>query len=280
MTEFTPGSPGSPNTNMPFTNMLLNAEQFQRENNPDQPVERPAMVQFIMDQESAVATDFTEGRISEKEFNDFKELSQERADATREGIRDAFEPFVEDINSWKDETSSSIGSFMEEHGAEAEKLAKVSDEQAVTRFEVSLGLAADTLGLTVESADALLERLPPHLHDIMNSLEEGVNGSAHDLLAARGELGSAGEHDLDAESDRLEILAPAFEAEFEAARESMDVAFERIDQQFDDARDVVDAIRDYADAHPDVTIEVVVERTIEDPNLEDRIEDDTGVTSA
>lgn len=266
---------------MPYTTALLEGEAEQRREHPELAgQDRHPLSQFIIDQETAVARDFHEGRISQEEFDAFKALSQERVDTLREGLVEDIGELGEDVQAWEDRFSVSLQDFKAEHHDEMDRLVETARVRELDGADMSLKLAADVLGVTVDAADNLFERLPPHVHDLLDTLEDRTTEAAQDLLDARGELSSSAAHDLERDQGRLDELMPVVEAEFDTAHEGVDAGFDRIDAEFDKAHDVVEAARDHAALDPDLTVEQMPWRTIEDPALREEMENDTGVVES
>ena len=260
---------------MPFTTTLLeseaevNAEEGSR-------IERHDLMQFIIDQETAVAKDYLNGDISEQEFNDFKEFSENRLESVQEAIGKEIEELEEDGEEWQSDFVSSLEAFGKEHGQEVLQLVEISKERDLEANDLSLHLISDVMKVGVDGIDELYEILPPHLHDIVNVFEEQVLETAHDMVDARAELSSADEHNLDRDRAELEAIEPTVEAEFDELHEAIDTEFERIDVEIGHAQEFIDTAREHAELDPETTVEHMPYQTIEDYDLMEQTEDETG----
>lgn len=215
---------------MPYTTLILEAEAAAAKENPElagQP--RNDLAQFIIDQETAVARDFHAGLISQDEFDAYKEKSQDLLDATTERLEGEVDELLEDVDDWADDFEVSVKDFAAEHEGEFTELVELAKTQEISAKDISLDLVADTLGVTVNGIDSLLERLPPHIHDLIDVVKEDSINNAQELLEARGELSSAEDHNLDRDAERLETIEPVLEANIDEAHESIDRDFEQVD---------------------------------------------------
>lgn len=260
---------------MPFTNILLESEAEMAAEDGNR-VERHEVMQFIIDQETAVAKDYLNGDISEQEFNDFKEFSETRLESLQDAIGKEVDELEEDGEDWQSDFVSSIEAFGKEHGQEVLQLVEISEERDLTASDLSLHLVSDALKMGVDGIDQLYEILPPHLHDIVDVLEVEILDTAHDMVEARADLSSADEHNLDGDRAELEAIAPTLEAEFDDAHEAIDTVFERIDVEIEHVKEVVDTAREHAELDPETTVEHMPYQTIEDYDLMEQTEDETG----
>ncbi|MEO0421050.1 MAG: hypothetical protein AAF184_01860 [Pseudomonadota bacterium] len=266
---------------MPFTTMILEAEAAER-NNPEAPPqeERSDLAQFIIDQETAVARDYHAGLITKEEFEGYKADAQDRFDNMVDKLSTEIEEFGDDFEDWGKDFEVSVKDFADEHGGEIESIVDLAKTRELEAKDVSLHLMADAMGLGVDGVDDLLERMPPHLHDIVDALGEETVGVAHHLLDAREELSSADQHDLSRDEARLEEIEPVFEAQIDEAHEGIDQDFERIDNDLGIVQDYVEAAQDHGENYPELTVEHMPYRTTEDYDLPEQIEDETGITDA
>lgn len=264
---------------MPYTTAILASEAADNREHPENAgLPRHEVAQFIIDQETAVARDFHEGRISEAEFNAFKEKSQELLDASIEKMDTELEEFEDDLSDWGKDFEVSVNAFSDEHKVEIKELTDLANAGEMTKEDVSLHLVGDVIALNVDGIDDLLERLPPHLHDVVNTIRDETLGNAHDLLEARGELSSADEHDLAKEEATLDSIEPVFEADIDEVHEAIDHDFERIDQAIGDVQDYVEDVQEHGERNPELTVEHMPTRHVDDYDLPEQIEDETGIT--
>lgn len=260
---------------MPFTNTLLEGEAEMNAEQGHQG-ERHDLMQFIIDQETAVAKDYLNGDISEQEFNDFKEFSENRLESLQEAIGKEVEELEESGEEWQSDFVSSLEAFGKEHNSEVLQLVEISKERDLEASDLSLHLISDAMKVGVDGIDQLYEILPPHLHDIVDVLEVEVLETAHDMVDARAELSSADEHNLDGDRAELEAIEPTVEAEFDAVHESIDTDFERIDVEIERAKEFVDTAQEHAELDPETTVEHMPYQTIEDYDLMEQTEEETG----
>lgn len=266
---------------MPYTTALLEAEAQDNKDHPEnagQP--RHELAQFIIDQETAVARDYHDGKISEAEFNAFKERSQEMLDASIEKFDTEIEEFEDDVSDWGDDFEVSVNAFSDEHKVEIKELTDLAKTDEIEGKDISLHLLGDAMALTVDGVDDLLERVPPHLHDVVNVVRDETLGNARELMEARGELSSADEHDLSRDEEKLEAIEPVFEADVEDTHEAIDDEFERIDNAISDVQDYVGDVQEHGERNPELNVEHMPTRHVDDYDLPEQIEDDTGITEA
>lgn len=266
---------------MPYTTMILENEAYMAKEYPDaEHADRHPLAQFIIDQETAVARDYIEGRISETEFEAFKEASQAQIDELGERVEKEMEELQADGEDWAEDYGKSVEAFVTEHKGEIEHITDVAATRELEASDLSLHLVADYLGTSVDGVDKLMEKLPPHLHDIVDVLESGTLESAHELVDARAELSSADEHDLRGEREALEVIEPTFEAEMDVVHEDIDASFEKIDQTFEVVQGEIDVAREHAEMNPDTTVEHFPYKITEDYDAMDDMEEETGVSQA
>ncbi len=262
---------------MPYTTMILESEAEFLKENPDAVAgDRHPLAQFIIDQETAVAQDYAAGKISEAEFNDFKALSEGRIEAMQDSLEKEIDELSEDGEAWADDFVKELEGFGSEHKAEIEKLVETAKERDLEACDVSLHLAADYLGTTFEGVDKLFEMLPPHLHDVIDVIENETLDTAHAMVDAREELDSAEEHNLDGERAELEEIQPVFEAQIDDVHEAIDDSFDRIDADIEKAKDFADTAREHAELNPDTTVEHFPYQITEDYDAIDQMEEDVG----
>lgn len=266
---------------MPYTTAILEAEaEANREHPGSRGEERHELAQFLIDQETAVVRDYLEGRISQEEFEDFKSLGEKELQDLRDRAETEVEELEEDFEDWGETLNVEVQAFAEEHGAEVTNLVETSQVRELTSQDLSLHMASDLLGLGVNAVDDALERLPPHIHDLLDVVEEETLDSAHKMLDARAELSSADAHDLAGERETLEGVEETFETEIHEAHEDVDTAFERMDQELEHAKETVATAQQHAELDPAATIEQMPYKTIEADEVQEQIEDETGVTDA
>ncbi len=265
---------------MPYTTMILENEAAAANEYPDaQTEDRHPLAQFIIDQETAVARDYIEGRISETEFAAFKETSQARLDELGDRVETELDELEEEGESWAEDYGKSVDAFVAEHKGEVDRLEEVANTRELTSSDVSLHLVADYLGTTVDGVDKLLEKLPPHLHDVIDVIESETLESAHELVDARAELSSADAHDIDGERETLEAIEPTFEAEIDEVHEEIDASFERMDQAFEVVQGEIDVAKEHAEMNPDATVEHFPYKITDDYDAIDEMEQETGIAN-
>lgn len=263
---------------MPYTTALLEAEAQDNKDHPEsanQP--RHELAQFIIDQETAVARDFHDGKISQSEFDAFKEKSQEMLDTSIEKFDKEIEEFEDDVSDWGDDFEVSVNAFSDEHKVEIKELTDLAKTDEIEGKDISLHLLGDAMALTVDGVDDLLERVPPHLHDVVNVVRDETLGNARELMEARGELSSAEEHDFSRDEEKLDTIEPVFEADIEDTHEAIDDGFERIDNAISDVQDYVGDVQEHGERNPELNVEHMPTRHVDDYDLPEQIEDDTGI---
>ena len=262
---------------MPYTTIILENEAAYANAYPDaQTGDRHPIAQYIIDQETAVARDFLEGKISEAEFNNFKELSEARIESMGERLEAEMDELGEDADVWIKEFGGELVKLEKEHGAEIGKLAEKLESGDLKASDVSLHLAADMMGTVFEGVDKLNDMLPPHVHDLFEVVETEILETAHDMVDAREELSSADEHNLDRDREVLEEIEPIVEAEFDQAHEEVDEHFERQDADIERAQEAIDVAKEHAELNPDISVEYAPYQITEDYDAIDQMEEEVG----
>ena len=262
---------------MPYTTAILKGEAESNRENPEQRgEERHPVSQFLMDQETAVARDYHDGKITKEEFESFKELSAQKLESLQDRVETETDELDEDLEDWENDLGVEVKAFADEHGKELGDIVDVAKVRELSPDDLSLHMTSDLLGMSIDALDGVLERLPPHIHDVIDVVEEESLDAAHALLDARGELSSADEHNLETQRERLEEIEPAFEAEIDDVHEAVDTGFERIDKDLEIVQDEISIAQEHGERNPDTTIEHAPYKTIEDQQLNKEIEDASG----
>ena len=262
---------------MPYTTAILQGEAESNREYPEQRgEERHPISQFLMDQETAVARDYHDGKITKEEFESFKELSAQKLESLQDRVETETDELDEDLEDWENELGVEVTAFANEHGKELVDIVDVSKVRELSADDLSLHMTSDLLGMGINALDGVLERLPPHIHDVLDVVEEESLDAAHALLDARGELSSADEHNLESQRERLEEIEPAYEAEIDDVHEAVDTGFERIDKDLEKVQDEISIAQAHGERDPDTTIEHMPYKTIDDQQLNDEIEDASG----
>ncbi|MFK7912271.1 MAG: hypothetical protein AB8B93_00025 [Pseudomonadales bacterium] len=266
---------------MPYTTAILEGEAASNREDPElRGEERHPVSQFLIDQETAVVRDFIDGKISQEEFDAFKELSAQKLESLQDRIEIEADELSEDFEDWEEDLGVEVQAFAKEHGTEISNIVDVAKARELSADDLSLHMASDLLGLGVNALDGALEKLPPHIHDIIDVVESESLDAAHAMLDARGELSSADEHNLAGQRERLEEIEPAFEAEVDEIHEAIDDGFGRVDKDLEKVQDSIATAQEHGERDPGTTIEHFPYKTIEDQQLNEEVEDASGVTDA
>ena len=266
---------------MPYTTAILENEAASNREDPElRGEERHPVSQFLIDQETAVVRDFIDGKISKEEFESFKELSAQKLEALQDKVEIETDELEEDLEDWEADLGVEVQAFGKEHGTELTNIVDVAKVKELTADDLSLHMTSDLLGLQINALDDVLERLPPHLHDVINVVEAESLEAAHALLDARGELSSADEHNLDGQRERLDEIEPAFEAEVDTIHDAIDTGFGRVDNELGKVQDTIATAQEHGERNPDTTVDHFPFKTIEDQQLNEQIEHESGTTDA
>jgi hypothetical protein len=262
--------------NMPYTALILEGEAKQRENNPDAQVERPEHLQFIIDQEAAVQRDFDSGRISQADYDSFRELSTERVEEIRAEVGVEVDEYVADVKETLepriDELKGELDHFKEmtdPHRDQMEELNALASSGQLDAGDVPLGLAADVIEPSLDVAETGVDMMDDvtglvgeHLPEIVDVAVDNSQETAHAFIDARANMEGVDQAEISAAREQLGALDAGLDEQMDTFNKEFDGAMERADdyydwqrEQIDEGRDQVDAIRDYVEEHPDATVE-------------------------
>ena len=266
---------------MPYTTAILQGEAESNREDPElRGEERHPVAQFLIDQETAVVRDFIDGKISQEEFDAFKDMSAQKLESLRDRLETEADELSDDFEDWEEDLGVEVQAFGKEHGTEISNIVDVAKVRELSADDLSLHMTSDLLGLGVNALEGALERLPPHIHDMINVVEAESLETAHAMLEARGELSSADEHNLEGQRERLEEIEPAFEAEVDEIHEAVDDGFERAGKDLEIVQDSIATAQEHGERDPGTTIEHFPYKTLEDPQLNEEVEDASGMTDA
>lgn len=225
------------------------------------------LVQFMMEQEAAVARDHAEGRISDADYQSFRELGETRIGEFREHVQDAGKDMVEGLREWVDgDLKNAAEHLKEEH---PELIAEL--ESGHPKLET----VADTL--------EAMEVIKPGIDVALDGVDEIVEvigtdmpSMARDFVDARAQMEGVDPAEIEAAQGKLEDVSGQFEAKIDETHEALDTARDKIDESFEAYSEAVDQMHDYAEAHPDAEVRY----QIHDAQIDDEIEEETGVVDA
>lgn len=247
----TPGWVGKPEQNQPPAEKLSDAP----------------LVQFMLEQEAAVARDHAEGRISDADYQSFRDMTETRIGEVREHLQDAGKDMVEGIREWG-------------NGDLKDAVEHLKEEQPNLVAELESGhpkleAVADTLDL-IGAIKPVIDVALDGVDEIVEVVGDDMPSMARDFVDARARMEGVDPAEIEAAQGKLETVAGAFEAKIEEAHDALGAAHEKIDAEFETFGEAVDQMHDYAEAHPDVEVHT----QIHDAQIDEEIEEETGVVDA
>lgn len=247
----TPGWVGKPEQNQP----------------PAEKISDAPLVQFMLEQEAAVARDHAEGRISDADYQSFRDMTETRIGEFREHMQDAGKDMVEGLREWVDgDLRSAAEHLKEEH---PELVAEL--ESGHPKLET----VADTLE-AIEAVKPAIDVVFDGVDGMVDVVGDDMPSMARDFVDARAQMEGVDPAEIEAAQGRLEEVSGAFEAKIDEAHESIDAARDKMDENFEAYGEAVDQMHDYAEAHPDAEVRY----QIHDAQIDEEIEEETGVVDA
>jgi exonuclease VII small subunit len=224
------------------------------------------LIKFMLEQDAAVARDHADGRISDADYQSYRELSETRIADVREHLQESGKDMVEGLREWAGDAKDTFEQLKEEHPDLVAEL-----ESGHPKLET----VADTLE-AIEVVHPLLDTALDGVDQMVGVVGDDLPSMARDLVDARAQMEGVDSAEIEAAQAKLESVTSEFEAKIEDSHESIDAAREKIDADFEAFGDAVDQMHDYAEAHPDA--EVIYQ--IHDAQIDEEIEEETGVVDA
>lgn len=238
------------NADMPFTKFVNEAEARYAKEHPDAPnmgFSSSEIGKLILDQEALIADGHASGRISDADFQSFRDASQQRLDDFRDELSQTFhdiaddaKPLVEDVvANWKD--------YAEAH---PDVVAQMSHEEHVV---VSAADVADVAQLVVDTGREVIPGVLDMADGLVVAVGSGVSDAATGVVEARLEVLPEGAEEVTA---RLDAARDGVDRDMVQVHEAFATAHDRIEAEADQADAAIQGMRDYAEAHPDAHIEI------------------------
>lgn len=271
---------------MPFTKLVREAEEanakqqaeaeakaqevpgWVREPSPAQePLGEAPLIKLMVEQEAAVARDFAEGRITEADYQSFRELSETKIEEFQSHLQEKGESIVDGLKEWAPDAVGAIEQLKEKHPDFIDELDSGHPKLAVV---------ADTL----ETVQAVVEPLAGQMIDGVDELVEVIGTDLPDLaqsfVDARKEMEGVDAAEVEAAQEKLDTVSAEWNAKFEEIDANLDVAREKMEADFDKFELAVDEMQAKAEANPDA--EVITQ--IHEAQIDDVIEEETGIVDA
>lgn len=234
---------------------------------PQEKISDAPLVQFMMEQEAAVARDHAEGRISDADYQSFRDLGETRIGEFREHVQDAGKDMVEGLRDWVDgDLKNAAEHLKEEHPDLVAEL-----ESGHPKLET----VADTLE-AIEVIKPGIDVALDGVDDIVEVIGNDLPSMARDFVDARAQMEGVDPAEIEAAQGKLEDVAGQFEAKIDETHEALDTARDKLDESFEAYGEAVDQMHDYAEAHPDAEVRY----QIHDAQIDEEIEEETGVVDA
>jgi len=234
----------------------------QQENMSDAP-----LIKLMVEQEAAVARDYAEGRITEVDYQSFRDLSESRIEAFRTHLDETGQGIVESFKEWAPDAISAFEGLKEKHPDLVDELES---------GHPNLGVVADTLDTVQVIVEPLLEKSLDGADEVVDVIGTDLPNMAQDFVEARANMEGTDKAEVADAQARLDGVTADWEAKMEEADVSIDAAREKLESDFDAYEAAVDELHLKAEADPDA--EVITQ--IHEAQIDDMIEEETGVTDA
>ncbi len=270
---------------MPFTKVVREAEEsaarqqaeaeakaqeipgWVRETPPAQEkMSEAPLIKLMVEQEAAVARDYAEGRITEADYQSFRDMSEAKIEEFKTHLQETGQDIVESFKEWTPEAVEAINDLKEKHPDLVEEMESGHPKLAVV---------ADTLE-TLEVFEPLMEKGLDGADQLVEVIGTDLPSMAQDFVDARANMEGADQAEVADAQTRLETVTTEWDAKMEEADVAIDSARDKLEADFDVYSEKVDELQAQAEANPDA--EVIMQ--IHEADLDEEIEEETGVTDA
>ncbi|MDZ4778313.1 MAG: hypothetical protein SGJ23_16140 [Alphaproteobacteria bacterium] len=270
---------------MPFTKVVREAEEsaarqqaeaeakaqeipgWVRETPPAQEkMSEAPLIKLMVEQEAAVARDYAEGRITEADYQSFRDMSEAKIEDFKTHLQETGQDIVESFKEWTPEAVEAINDLKEKHPDLVEEMESGHPKLAVV---------ADTLE-TLEVFEPLMEKGLDGADQLVEVIGTDLPSMAQDFVDARANMEGADQAEVADAQTRLETVTTEWDAKMEEADVAIDSARDKLEADFDVYSEKVDELQAQAEANPDA--EVIMQ--IHEADLDEEIEEETGVTDA
>lgn len=233
---------------------------------PQERMGESPLIKLMVEQESAVARDFAEGRITEADYTAFRELSETKIEEFKEHLQDTGKDIVEGLEEWAPDAKEAGQHLMEKH------------PDLVDQFESGhpkLAVVADTLEM-LEVTEPLMQKVLDGADEMVEIIGSDLPSMAQDFVDARANMEGVDKAEVADAQTRLDGVTTEWNEKFEQADIAIDAAREKLEADFDAYETAVDELQAKAEANPDA--EVIMQ--IHEADLDEEIEDETGIVEA
>jgi exonuclease VII small subunit len=271
---------------MPFTKLVREAEALEAERlakiesdhadtpgwvgRTDQPppekLSEAPLIQLMLEQEAAVQRDHESGRISDADYQSFRDMSSGKIAEMQAHLQDAGKDIGEGLREWVDDAKSAFEHLKEEQPDLVREL-----ESGHPKVEA----VADLLE-TAEVFEPLIDTALDGADQIVDVVGTDLPSMARDFVEARATMEGVDPAEVEAAQAHLETAAAAFDAKIEAAHDGIDTARDKVEASFDALEEGVDRLHEIAEADPDA--EIIYQ--IHDAQIDEEVEEETGVVDA
>jgi archaellum component FlaC len=233
---------------------------------PPEKLSESPLIQLMVEQEAGVARDHAAGKITDEDYQSFRDMSQGKIEEFQSHLQDAGKDIVEGLREWTGDAKQAFEHLKEEQPDLIKEL-----ESGHPKLEA----VADTLE-ALEVIHPLIDTALEGADEIVEVIGDDLPSMARDFVDARANMEGTDPAEIEGAQARLETVTADFDAKIDGAHDSIDAAREKIDADFEAYGEAVDQMHDYAAEHPDAEVRY----QIHDAQIDDEIEEDTGVVDA
>lgn len=233
---------------------------------PAEKISESPLVQLMLEQEAAVARDHAAGKISDADYQSFRDMSSEKIEEFRGHIQEAGQDIGEGLREWVEDAKGAVDHLKEEQPELAKEW-----ESGHPKLET----VADTLEF-IEVVHPLIDTALEGADEMVGVIGADLPSMARDFVDARANMEGVDPAEIESAQARLETTTAEFDAKIETAHEAIGEAREKVDAEFETFGEAVDQLHDYAEAHPEAELHY----QIHDAQIDDEIEEETGVVDA
>jgi ElaB/YqjD/DUF883 family membrane-anchored ribosome-binding protein len=253
----------------PFTEAYTKAQADFLKTHPEaanQPV--APLVQLMLDQEAATAKDFTEGKISQAEYDGFLAKSESGLSDFRDHLHEAGKDIVQNFEDWAHDAKEEFDTLKQDHPevVQALETGHVTAADGAVTFEFAVNVVEPLVDTVFDSVDVIIDHI-----------DTGLSDAAATLVDARNSLPCVDAEERSANLALLDAAQGDWHQVLDGGKDALASAHDKISEDFGQAHDVVDAFRDYAADHPDA---VLIDQTIDAPDVQQQIQHESDLAEA
>lgn len=234
---------------MPFTKFVTEAEARWAKEHPDAPaagLSTSEIGKLILDQEAQIAEGHAAGRISDADFQSFRDASQQRLDEFRDEVTQSFHDIADDA---KPMVEDMVANWQDYAATHPEAAAAMSHEEHVV---VSLSDVADAAQLVIDTGRDVVPGVLGIVDGLVETVGTGLSDAATGVVEARLDADpAAGE----AVMAQLETARDGVARDVDQVHHGIEDANDQFSVAADQADEAIQGMRDYAAEHPDAHVE-------------------------